>query len=163
MDAPPATRTVAALDVELSDDGYNGRQIGLVLDADLRIDQFRVAIGTEAASDVDGAVDLFGRGRGPQFGLVSLGSPGFFLAFFQLGAAEVSGLTMGLPACLVEFAAEAVVVLFQLGQAALEPAVVVVDLVKLLAQPCQFALPQPAAAAIADGRKHGKPHNTVPG
>lgn len=80
LDALPAAGTVASLDVELGDDGHDGRQIGLVLHDDLRINQFHIAVRTETAKDWDGAADLF-RGRGgPQFGLVPWASAGFFLA-----------------------------------------------------------------------------------
>lgn len=68
------------------------------------------------------------------------------------------GLTVRLAARLIEFLAETVVVPFQFGQAALLAAVVVFQLVKLIAQARQLALAQPTAAAVSDGRKHGKPH-----
>jgi hypothetical protein len=60
----------------------------------------------------------------------------------------------GLAARLVEFLAETVLVHFQLGQAALEAAVVVSQLVHLNSQACQLALAQPTAAAVSDRRKH---------
>jgi hypothetical protein len=147
LDALSAARTVAGLDMELGDEGHDGRQIGLVLRDDPGIDQFHVAVRAHAARDVEGAVDLFRSGNGPQFGLVPWTSPGPFLASFQLAAAEVPGLTVRLVACVIEFLAEAVVVLFQLGQAVLLAAVVVCHLVKLIPQARQLALTQPTAVA----------------
>jgi hypothetical protein len=61
-------------------------------------------------------------------------SPRLFLASFQLAAAEVPDLTVRLPTCLIEFLAETVVVLFQLGQAALLAAVIVCQLIQLILQ-----------------------------
>jgi hypothetical protein len=156
LDALPTARTVAGLDVELGDDGHDWRQIGLVLRDDLRIDQFHMAVWTEAARDVEGAVDLFWGRRGPQLGLMPWATPGFFLASFQLAAAEVPGLPVRLAVCFVEFLAEAVVVLFQLGQAALLATIVVCQLVDLTSQARQLALAHPTAAAVSDRRKHGE-------
>jgi hypothetical protein len=74
---------------------------------------------------VEGAVDLLLSRDGPQFGFVPWASAGFFLAPFQLVTAEVPCLPVRLTARLVEFLAETVLVQFQLGQAALQAAVVV--------------------------------------
>src|SRR6516225_1929744 len=161
MSALDALSAAAGLDMELGDEGNDGRQIGLVLHDDLGIDQFHVALRAHAARDVEGAVDLFRSGNGPQLGLVPWMSPGLFLASFQLAAAEVPGLTVRLAACVIEFLAEAVVVLFQLGQAVLLAAVVVCHLVKLIPQARQLALTQPTATAVSDRRKHGKPRLTL--
>jgi hypothetical protein len=110
---------------------------------------------------MEGAVYLFrGRGR-PQLGLVPRALAGFFLAPFQLAAAEVPGLPVRLAARLIEFLAETVLVNFQLGQAALQAAIVVSQLVHLIPQACQLALAQPTAAAVSDRRKHGKPQKTL--
>jgi hypothetical protein len=130
LDALAATRTVAGLDVELSDQGRDGRQIGLVLHEDLGIEQFYVAIRTEAAVDGDGAVDLFQGVSGPQLGLVP-----WALARL-LATAEVSGLPVRLAACLVDLLAETVLVHSQFGQAALQVSVVVSQLVHLIPQAC---------------------------
>src|SRR4029077_8419543 len=98
-------RTKAGFDVELGDDGHNGRQVGLVLHDGFGIDQGDIAFGTYAAGHADGAVDVIGRGNRAKVTLVSAPSTGLFLAFFQLAAAEVPGLPMCLSACLVEFLA----------------------------------------------------------
>src|SRR5450755_2280550 len=61
----PTARTEAGFDVELSDDRYDGGQIGLVLDDDFGIDQGDFALRTKPTRHVDGTVDVFRRGGGP--------------------------------------------------------------------------------------------------
>src|SRR5271169_3166397 len=62
----PAAGTVTGLDVELGDDRNDGRQIGLILDNDARIDECDRTVGTGTAGDVDDAIDAFGRRLSPR-------------------------------------------------------------------------------------------------
>ena len=74
-----AARTNAGFDVELGDDGHDGRQVGLVLHDDARIAKRHMAVGTLAARHVDDAIDLLGSRGGPLCCLVPFG-PAWVLA-----------------------------------------------------------------------------------
>jgi len=97
-------RTVAGLDVELRDDGRDRRQVGLVLDDRLRVFERHVAVGT-VARNVDDAVNLFWRRRGPECGRVSGGPSGFLALRLDMAAAKLVGLPLLLAANLVELPA----------------------------------------------------------
>jgi hypothetical protein len=162
---PPlsAARTPAGLDVELGDDGHDGWQIGLILNKDVRIDQFDMAIGTDATGHVDDPIDLLGSGRGPQVGLVSLASARPFFAFLVRAPAKRVGLPVRLALGFVQRGTEAVVVLFQTGAAALHPRDVPVSLPQAVLENSEFAIAQVTAEAIPGARKHGRPHQLFRG
>jgi len=124
LGALPAARAVAGFDIELRDQGHDGRQIGLILDDEARIDQGHLAIGTEATGHVDPAVDAFGRRRGPQVGWMSWFATRFFAACLALAAAEGSGLAVELPPGVLHFLAEPAVVFFQPRETAQEAPVI---------------------------------------
>src|ERR1035438_1764643 len=100
-----ATRTEATLDIELCDDWNDRRQVGLILHVDFRIDQFDVAGWTKSARNLDDAIDLCWRRRGPEVGLVSLASARLLAAFLEFGTAKDPRLPMRLAVCFVECAA----------------------------------------------------------
>jgi hypothetical protein len=129
-----ATRAKAALDVELRDDRHDRWQVGLILDVDFGIDQFDVAGRTKPARNVDDAIDLFRRGRGPEGGLVSFPSAWFLAALLELATAKSAGLPVRLPACFVESAAQSLVVFFQARAAALQAGILAFELFDVLLQ-----------------------------
>lgn len=92
-----ATRSESDRDIELGDDGLDGRDVGLISGVRRDISSRHPAIGTTTGGDVDGTVDLFGRlamiGAMPWF------ATGYFTIFRRriFGSAERSGLTFGGP------------------------------------------------------------------
>src|SRR5271157_1151878 len=96
LTALPATGTPTGLDVELGDDGDDGREIGLVLDDDFRIHEGDLAVRADTARHGKDAIDAFGGRRGSEVGRVPSFAARFFLAFFEVAAAEMASLAMRL-------------------------------------------------------------------
>jgi len=115
-----AVRAVAGLDVELRDDGNNGRQVGLILDADAGADKLGLTVGALRTRDLDDAVDVFGGRCGPIGSGVAFASTWLFGPFLGLSTTEGSGLSMGLSFGLVETLAEEQIVVFEFFDAALQ-------------------------------------------
>jgi len=88
---------------------------------------------------------------------VSPASARFFLAFLVRVSTKRVGLPVRLTVGFVQRGAEAVVVLFQAGAAALDTGAVRVPLPQAVLENSEFAIAQPTTAAIRGGRKHGKP------
>lgn len=90
LDALTTAGAEAGLDIELGDDGHNGRQVGLILHHLAWIDQLDTAIRTQATRHVDDPINMLGLGRRAQGGgLASAPAwprrrPGFFLRFLSL-------------------------------------------------------------------------------
>ena len=93
----PTAGTVASFDVELGDDGDNGRQIGLILDNDPWIDEVGLTVRAMAARDVDDAIDAFGGRRGAIRRRVAFATARFLPAQLGVSAAKGSGLPMRFP------------------------------------------------------------------
>ena len=92
----------------------------MILDHHVGIDERHLTVGALAAGDVDDAIDAFGRGRGPEVGLMTLAAAGFLFAFLELAAAKAGGLAVGVVLELLDLLAQAQVFVFQLSDAALE-------------------------------------------
>jgi hypothetical protein len=120
-----AAGAVTGLDVELGDDGDDGRQIGLILDNDLVVIERGMAVGTFVTGHVDDAIDLVGSRDGAECGLVPLGASRLFeCAGFRLLASERVRLAVLFAAGLVQALAEIAVLYFHLGQAAFQALVI---------------------------------------
>jgi hypothetical protein len=119
LPALPAGGASAGLDVELRNNRYDGRQVGLVLDDLVQLIQRHLTQRALIQGDVDDTVYLLWRRRGPKIRAVTLAASrlsGFVGAF---GPAEGMGLPMGVPLRLVELLAEALEFLLQFGDAAI--------------------------------------------
>ena len=92
LTALPATRTIAGLNVELCDDRDNGRQVGLILNHRVAFNEFRGAVGTGAARNLNDPIDPFGRRRGAVGWRMAFAPPRFLLAFLEFVTAKGSGL-----------------------------------------------------------------------
>src|ERR1019366_7039019 len=152
-----ATRTEATLDIELRDDWNDRRQVGLILHVDFRIDQFDVAGWTKSARNLDDAIDLCWRRRGPEVGLVSLASARLLAAFLEFGTAKDPRLPMRLAVCFVECAAQSLVVFFQACAPALQTSVFAFEAFAVLLQELDITIAQPTSTAISGRRQHGGP------
>jgi hypothetical protein len=159
----PAARTVAGLDVELGDNGDDGRQVRLVLHDDVGVAQGHVAGGAFGNGDVEDTSDLLGRRDGAEGGLVPRGAARLFeCAGLRLFAAERVGLAVLFAAGLVQALAEIAVLVFHLSQAALPAPVIPPQALDFLgqqydaaAQVQNLAIPFVTARTGGTTRQHG--------
>src|SRR5207253_9960772 len=117
LEVAVATAAIAGLDVELRDDGYDRRQVGLKLGDRVTVIQRRRTSGVLAERHVDDTIRL---GRGTHCGGMARLSTRFLTAFLQVATAKAIGLTRLLPGGRLQIPPQASVLGFQLGQACLE-------------------------------------------
>src|SRR5437870_8344316 len=117
LEVAVATAAIAGLDVELRDDGYDRRQVGLKLGDRVTVIQRRRTSGALAERHVDDTIRL---GRGTHCGGMARLSTRFLTAFLQVATAKAIGLTRLLPGGRLQIPPQASVLGFQLGQACLE-------------------------------------------
>jgi hypothetical protein len=154
---------------ELGDDRHDGRQIGLVLEDYGGVAQGYVAGRALAQGHVDDTIDLFGSRDRAERSLVPLGASRLFeFAVLRFLAAERVGLAMLFAAGLLQALAEIAVLLFHLGQAALQALVVPPQRLDFLGQQSDAAaqvqdLMVPFLTARTRGTtgKHGNHLSTV--
>jgi hypothetical protein len=143
----PATGAVSRFNVELRDDGDDGRQIGLILDDHAGIEEVGLTIGTTKTRHVDDPIHPFGWRRGAIGRCVTFVPAGFLGMGLEISSAEGSRLAMGCPPGLGELLPKAAVLSFQFGEAVLE-------LGKLALQASDGAIP--FGTAGASGEYHDK-------
>ena len=119
LPALPAGRASARLDIELGNDRYDGRQVGLVLDDLVQLVQGHLTQRAFFQGDVDDPVDLLWGRRGPEICAVTFAATGLLGLVAAFGPTKGMGLAMGVALRLVELLAEALKFRFQLGDAAI--------------------------------------------
>jgi hypothetical protein len=115
-----AAGTIARFNVELGDDGDDGRQIGLILDNDPWVHEVGLTVWAMAARDVDGAIDAFRGRRGAVRRCVTFASARPLPSRLGVLAAKGSGLPMRFAPRLIELFTKTAVFGFEFGEAALE-------------------------------------------
>ncbi len=115
-----ALGAVAGGEVELGDDGNDGRQVGLILDHDLGGVEGDVTIGTLRQRHVDRAIDVFRCWERSQGSRMAVGTARFLAAPFKFAAAKTCGLAALGALEFVDLLAQPLALGLQVGDAVFE-------------------------------------------